>query len=117
MGENVEETGSILPGTLDLLVMKVLASQPMHGWGIGERLSALSGEAFEVNQGSLYPALQRLRRQGWIQAEWQRSEANRRARYYSLTPAGAKRLQVELKAWKRASSAVERILAWDPGQG
>ena len=106
----MEESGSILPGTLDLLVLRVLADRPMHGWGIGERLTELSEEVFRVNQGSLYPALQRLRRQGWIEAEWQRSEANRRARFYSLTPAGARRLKVEVRAWERARGAVDRIL-------
>ncbi|MEK9503390.1 PadR family transcriptional regulator [Gaopeijia maritima] len=109
-----EQGGELLRGTLDLLVLRVLAEAPMHGWGIGERLTALSDEVFLVQQGSLYPALQRLRRQGWVQAEWRRSENNRRARYYALTPAGRRRLGIEVEAWRRASGAVERILAWDP---
>ncbi len=113
----MEESRSILPGTLDLLVLRVLADRPMHGWGIGERLTELSEEVFRVNQGSLYPALQRLRRQGWIEAEWQRSDANRRARFYSLTPAGARRLQVEVREWERARGAVDRILTGDPARG
>lgn len=106
----MDDSASLLPGTLDLMVLRVLADRPMHGWGIGERLTQESQEVFRVNQGSLYPALQRLRRQGWIQAEWQRSEANRRARYYSLTPAGARRLDVEVRAWERAKGAVDRVL-------
>ena len=109
-----EQGGELLRGTLDLLVLRVLAEGALHGWGIGERLTALSEEVFLVQQGSLYPALQRLRRQGWIRAEWQRSENNRRARYYELTPAGRRRLEVEVAAWRRASGAVDRILAWDP---
>jgi transcriptional regulator len=109
-----ERGGELLRGTLDLLVLRVLAEGAMHGWGIGERLTQLSDEVFLVQQGSLYPALQRLRRQGWIQASWQQSENNRRARYYALTPAGRKRLKLEVEAWRRASNAVERILAWDP---
>lgn len=113
----MEKPEAILPGTLDLLVLRVLSEEPMHGWGIGERIAQISGAVFEVNQGSLYPALQRLRRQGWIRAEWRRSDANRRARYYSLTPAGARRLDVEVKAWRRASGAVERVLAWKPTGG
>jgi PadR family transcriptional regulator, regulatory protein PadR len=110
----VKEPEAILPGTLDLLVLSVLSDGPMHGWGIGELISQRSGDVFDVNQGSLYPALQRLRRQGWIQAEWRRSDSNRRARYYGLTPAGAGRLDVEVDAWRRASGAVEQILAWCP---
>lgn len=109
-----EQSGELLRGTLDLLVLRVLAQGPMHGWGIGERLTALSDEVFLVRQGSLYPALQRLRKQGWIRASWQASENNRRARYYALTPAGRTRLKLEVEAWRRASGAVERILAWEP---
>jgi transcriptional regulator len=111
----MEESGAILPGTLDLLVLRVLADGALHGWGIGERLTERSGEVFRVNQGSLYPGLQRLRRQGWIEADWRRSEANRRARYYSLTRAGARRLRVEIEAWQRAKGAVDGILAWEAG--
>jgi transcriptional regulator len=109
-----EGTGGLLQGTLDLLVLRVLSLEPIHGWGIGERIAVLSDDVLQVNQGSLYPALQRLRRQGWIRAEWQRSEHNRRARYYSLTPAGARRLEVEIGAWRRSSHAVERVLAGLP---
>ena len=108
-----EQGGELLRGTLDLLVLRVLSKGAMHGWGIGEHLTELSDEVFLVQQGSLYPALQRLRRQGWIQASWRKSENNRRARYYELTAAGRKRLKLEVDAWRRASGAVERILAWE----
>lgn len=100
----------LLQGTLDMLVLKTLALEPMHGWGISERIRELSEGVFDVNQGSLYPALQRLRRKGWIRAEWRLTENNRRARYYELTESGRKRLALEQESWERASSAVNRIL-------
>jgi len=99
-----------LQGTLDLLVLRVLSLGPMHGWGIGERIALLSGEVFQVNQGSLYPALQRMRRRGWVRAEWRRTENNRRARYYALTPLGERQLGESVREWRRTSGAVERIL-------
>lgn len=105
------ERSDLLQGTLDLLVLRVLSLEPMHGWGIGERIQEMSDEVFQVNQGSLYPALQRMRRKGWIRAEWRRTENNRRARYYSLTAVGERRLAVEVEGWRRASGAVERILS------
>lgn len=105
-----EDRSSLLQGTLDLLVLQILALEPMHGWGISERIQQISDDVFKVNQGSLYPALQRLKRKGWISARWQVTENNRRARYYALTPAGVKRLAVEREAWRRSSRAVERIL-------
>ncbi len=104
------ERSELLQGTLDLIVLRVLSLEPMHGWGIGERIALLSGEVFEVNQGSLYPALQRMRRKGWIRAEWRRTENNRRARYYALTEAGRAQLTSARAEWRRASGAVERIL-------
>ncbi|MEQ8330212.1 MAG: PadR family transcriptional regulator [Longimicrobiales bacterium] len=104
----------LLPGTLDLIVLRVLSLEPMHGWGIGERIRLLSDDVFEVNQGSLYPALQRMRRKGWIRAEWRRSENNRRARYYALTTAGEARLGDARDEWRRTSGAVERILGAVP---
>jgi transcriptional regulator len=109
-----DERTDLLQGTLDLLVLRVLSLEPMHGWGIGERLQEMSGEVLEVNQGSLYPALQRMRRKGWIRAEWRRTENNRRARYYSLTGAGEAQLAREVEEWRRASGAVERILRVAP---
>lgn len=106
----------LLQGTLDLMVLRVLRLEPMHGWGIGERIQMLSGDVFHVNQGSLYPALQRMRRKGWIRAEWRRTENNRRARYYALTPGGQAQLDDARAEWRRASEAVERVLRAAPGQ-
>jgi len=100
----------LLQGTLDMLVLKILSLEPLHGWGISERIEQMSGEVFQVNQGSLYPALRRLKRRGWITSEWRVTENNRRARYYALTAAGRKRLGKERQAWARSSSAIERIL-------
>ena len=100
----------LLQGTLELLILKVLSLEPMHGWGISERIQLLSDEVFLVNQGSLYPALQRMKTKGWIRSEWKVTENNRRARYYALTPAGQKQLGEEKNAWARSSSAVEKIL-------
>lgn len=111
-----EHRSDLLQGTLDLIVLRVLSLEPMHGWGIGERIRVFSDDVFQVNQGSLYPALQRMRRKGWIRAEWRRTENNRRARYYELTAKGEARLTEEREEWRRASGAVERILRTLPGQ-
>jgi PadR family transcriptional regulator PadR len=100
----------LLQGTLELLILTILSLEPMHGWGISERIQQLSGEVFLVNQGSLYPALQRMKRKGWINSEWRVTENNRRARYYALTPAGEGQLGEEKEAWARSSTAVEKIL-------
>ncbi|HKJ92714.1 MAG TPA: PadR family transcriptional regulator [Longimicrobiales bacterium] len=97
-------------GTLDLLILKALSVQPMHGWAISERLQQVSREAVQVPQGSLYPALHRLERRGWIRAEWGVSENNRRARYYELTRAGRKQLEAETDAWARLTVAVALVL-------
>ena len=105
-----KERSDLLQGTLELLILKILSLEPMHGWGISERIQLLSDEVFLVNQGSLYPALQRMKRKGWITSEWRITENNRRARYYALTAAGEGQLGEERKAWERSSSAVERIL-------
>ncbi len=105
-GERIE-----LPqGTLDLLILKALSVQPMHGWAISERLQRVSEAAVQVPQGSLYPALHRLERRGWIKAEWGASENNRRARYYELTRAGRKQLEAETDAWARLTAAVALVL-------
>lgn len=101
----------LLQGTLELLVLKTLSLEPMHGWGIAQRIQQLSRGVFEVNQGSLYPALQRMLRKGWVKSEWRTSENNRRARYYALTAAGRRQIAVERDEWQRASTAVNRILA------
>ena len=103
-------TQDVLRGTLDLLLLRTLAEEPMHGWGISERIQQWSDEVFLVNQGSLYPALQRMKRKGWITSQWRVTENNRKARYYALTVAGEKQLGEEKRAWARSSAAVERIL-------
>lgn len=100
----------LLQGTLELLILKILSLEPMHGWGISERIQLLSEDVFLVNQGSLYPALQRMQRKGWISSEWKVTENNRRARYYTLSSAGRRQLGEEREAWVRSSEAVEKIL-------
>ncbi|MGW8267375.1 MAG: PadR family transcriptional regulator [Longimicrobiales bacterium] len=105
-----DESQDLPRGTLDLLILKVLSLEPMHGWGVIKRIQLLSEDVFQVNQGSLYPALQRLKRRGWVRSEWNRTENNRRARYYALTRRGEERLRKESMAWSRAASAVDRIL-------
>ena len=97
-------------GTLDLLILKALTLEPMHGWAISERLQQISREALQVQQGSLYPALHRLERRGWIKVQWATSENNRRAKYYTLTPLGRKQLEVEITAWRKLTSAVDHVL-------
>lgn len=104
-------TLDLLQGTLDLLILKTLALGPMHGWGISQRIQQTSGEVLRVNQGSLYPALQRLETAGWIEAEWGASENNRQAKFYQLTKAGQKQLREEQASWHRMTGAVARILA------
>ncbi len=104
----------LLQGTLDLLVLKALSLEPMHGWGIAKRIDELSGGVFSVQQGTLYPALQRMKRKGWVRSEWRTSDNNRRARYYELTAAGRRQLGPERSLWQRASEAIERVLAAEP---
>ena len=103
-------SSDVLQGTLDLLILKTLALQPMHGWGIAQRIQQLSREVLQVQQGSLYPALHRLEQKGWIESSWGTSENNRRAKYYALTPVGQKQLASETESWKRFAGAVELIL-------
>lgn len=100
----------LVQGTVDLLIMKTIALEPLHGWAIAQRIRQLSDEILHLPQGSLYPALQRLERQGWITAEWGASENNRRARFYRLTKAGKKRLGEEEAAWNRLSSGIGLVL-------
>ncbi|PWT89340.1 MAG: PadR family transcriptional regulator [Acidobacteria bacterium] len=100
----------LLQGTLDLLILKILNLQPMHGFGISARIQQISGEIFQVNQGSLYPALHRLEQKGWIEAKWDITENNRKAKYYRLTRTGKKQLQKEEKEWIVLSKAIRRIL-------
>lgn len=99
-----------LQGTLDLLILKTLALEPMHGWGIAQRIQQLSADMLQVGQGSLYPALHRLELNGMIASEWAASENNRRAKYYSLTPQGRRRLKSELTEWKRTAQAIALVL-------
>jgi transcriptional regulator len=100
----------LLQGTLDLVVLKVLALEPMHGWGISQRIQQISEDVLQVNQGSLYPALHRLEQQGWIRSKWGASEANRKAKYYELTAAGRKQLLAERSGWERYAAAIARVL-------
>jgi PadR family transcriptional regulator, regulatory protein PadR len=100
----------LLQGTLDLLILKVLSPEPMHGWAIAQRIRQLSKDVLRVNQGALYPALHRLEHQAWIEAAWGESENNRRAKYYSLTKAGRDRLKAEEQSWDRLSMAVQGVL-------
>ena len=100
----------VLRGSLELLVLKTLSLEPMHGWGIGQRIQQISGGELEVNQGSLYPALQRLEQKEWIDSEWRVTDNNRRARYYRLTPLGRKALGAETESWRRLVVAVEQLL-------
>jgi transcriptional regulator len=100
----------LLQGTLDLLILKTLAREPVHGWGISKRIQQLSGEELAVGQGSLYPALHRLEQQGWIAATWKDTELGRRAKFYALTREGRAQLERELETWKRLSSAVGLLL-------
>ena len=100
----------VLRGTIDLLVLKALSLQAMHGWGIGQRIQDISRGQLEVNQGSLYPALQRLEHKGLIESDWDISENGRRARYYKLTTAGRRMLDRELDSWRRFTAAIELVI-------
>jgi transcriptional regulator len=100
----------LVQGTLDLLIMRTIATEELHGWAIAQRIQLLSRDVLQVNQGSLYPALQRLERGGWITADWGVSETNRRARFYRLTAAGRKRLEQERADWERLSAAISLVM-------
>ncbi len=105
-----DEPAQLVQGTLEMLVLRTLALEPMHGWGIAHRIQALSGNVFLVTQGSLYPALVRMKRRGWIATAWRTTENNRRARYYELTAAGRRQLAVERVLWDRVSMAINGIM-------
>jgi transcriptional regulator len=106
LGDRIE-----LPqGTLDLLILKTLALEPQHGWAISERIQQISSDVLQVQQGSLYPALHRLERRGWIRAKWGTSDNNRRAKYYELTRSGRKQLEAESESWRKLSAAVGQVL-------
>lgn len=100
----------LVQGTLDLLILKTLALEPMHGWAIAQRIQQMSHDVLQVQQGSLYPALHRLEQQAWIKAEWGESENNRKAKYYSLTRAGRRQLESETASWERLSAAISAIV-------
>ncbi|MGB2667447.1 MAG: PadR family transcriptional regulator [Candidatus Acidiferrum sp.] len=111
MGEQMEGAGIDLPqGTLDLLILRTLAPGPQHGWAISERIHQVSSKVLQVRQGSLYPALHRLERRGWIKARWGTSENNRRAKYYELTKNGRKQLEAEQDEWVKLAAAVAQVL-------
>ena len=100
----------LVQGTLDLLILKTIALQPMHGWAIAKRIQQISSEVLQVQQGSLYPALHRLEQQGWIKAKWAESETGRRAKFYSLTTAGRKQMETETANWNRLSAAIDLVV-------
>jgi PadR family transcriptional regulator PadR len=106
----MSKSNDLLQGTLDLLILKVLTLEAMHGWAIAQRINQLSKDVLRVNQGALYPALHRLEHQAWIEASWGESENNRRAKYYKLTKAGRDRLKSEEQSWDRLSSAIRIVL-------
>jgi transcriptional regulator len=110
-----DDRSELLQGTLELLVLKTLSLEPMHGWGIAQRIQQMSRDTFQVNQGSLYPALQRLKRKGWVHSEWRVTEHNRRARYSLLTSEGDRQLRAERAEWERASAGVNWVLNWGGG--
>ncbi len=105
-----DSKSDLLQGTLDLLILKTLALGPQHGFGVSQRIQQVSKEVFQINQGSLYPALHRLEQRGWIASEWGESDNNRRAKFYSLTRTGRKQLEEEQKSWAKITAAVDRIL-------
>lgn len=107
----MDASATVLQGTLDLLILKAASLEPMHGWGISQRIQQISRGVLEVNQGSLYPALHRLVKRGWLAASWGVSENSRRARFYRVTAAGRRQLTQETASWRRFSSAVDEILA------
>jgi transcriptional regulator len=109
-GEEMPTPTDLLQGTLDLLILQTLASGPMHGWGVAQRIQQVSKDVLQIGQGSLYPALHRLEYKGWIRSDWGSSENNRRAKFYALTPAGQKQLGTELEDWDRLSAAIGLVL-------
>jgi PadR family transcriptional regulator, regulatory protein PadR len=109
-GSDVSKPSDLVQGTLDLLLLKILALEPLHGWAISQRLRQVSGDVLQVSDGSLYPALHKLEQEGWIRAEWKLSENNRRAKFYSLTRLGRKQLEREAANWGRLSAAISHIV-------
>jgi PadR family transcriptional regulator, regulatory protein PadR len=109
-GEEMATPTDLLQGTLDLLILQTLALEPMHGWGVAQRIQQVSRDVLQIGQGSLYPALYRLEYKGWIRSDWGNSENNRRAKFYRLTAAGRKQLETELATWDRLSAAIALVL-------
>ena len=106
----MSKPSELVQGTLDLLILKILALEPLNGWSIGQRLTQVSQQVLSVSDGSLYPALHKLEHAGWIKAEWRSSENNRRAKYYKLTPLGRRHLEAESASWTRLSAAITRVI-------
>jgi len=106
----MSKPSALVQGTLDLLLLKILALEPMHGWAIGQRLTQVSSEELQVSDGSLYPALHKLEQQGLITARWKKTDLGRRAKFYTLTPLGRRHLEDETENWQRLSSAISRIV-------
>jgi transcriptional regulator len=106
----MSKPSALVQGTLDLLLLKILALEPMHGWAIGQRMTQVSGEELQVSDGSLYPALHKLEQQGLITAKWKKTDLGRRAKFYTLTPLGRRHLEDETENWQRLSSAISRIV-------
>ena len=106
----MSKPSDLVQGTLDLLLLKILALEPLHGWAVSQRLTQISGDVLQVSDGSLYPALHKLEQEGWIKSEWKPSENNRRAKFYSLTRLGRRQLEKEAANWTRLSSAISHVL-------
>jgi transcriptional regulator len=106
----MSKPNDLVQGTLDMLILKILALEPMHGWAVSRRLKAISNDVLQVSEGSLYPALHKLEQEGWIKAEWKQTENNRRAKFYSLTRLGRRQLESEAAAWELLSSAISRVV-------
>ncbi len=104
------QTPDLLPGTVDLLILRTLQRDALHGWAISERIQQISQDVLQINQGSLYPALHRLEHRGWIEAEWNVSELGRRAKYYRLTASGRRQLEVEVQKWSAMATAIGRVM-------
>jgi PadR family transcriptional regulator, regulatory protein PadR len=109
-GISMSRPSDLVQGTLDLLLLKILALEPLHGWAISQRLSQISKDDLRVSDGSLYPALYKLEQEGWIRAEWKTSELGRRAKFYALTASGRRKLDEETEQWRRLSSAISRVI-------
>ena len=109
----MSKPSDLVQGTLGLLILKILALEPQHGWAISIRLKQVSGDVLQVSDGSLYPALHKLEQEGWVKAEWRPSENNRRAKYYALTRAGRKELEKEAANWRRLSDAISQVVEFE----